>query len=95
MPDVGAGTGGAEVAAAIGTAVVGHDPLDTERLYVVFGYGPSLEVFRIDMCPYRGANGPARPSRATTRRSSGTTRYVGGDHLPSGARGAQRLLQPA
>ena len=31
-------------------------PLETERLYGAFGYGPSLGVFRIDMRSYRGPN---------------------------------------
>jgi alkaline phosphatase D len=31
-------------------------PLDPERLYGAFGYGPSLDVFRIDMRSYRGPN---------------------------------------
>jgi alkaline phosphatase D len=31
-------------------------PLEQDRLYTSFRYGPSLEVFRIDMRSYRGAN---------------------------------------
>ena len=31
-------------------------PLEKERLYGAFGYGPSLGVFRIDMRSYRGPN---------------------------------------
>jgi alkaline phosphatase D len=43
-------------------------PLDPERLYAAFGYGPSLEVFRIDMRSYRGpntANDQANPGPET------------------------------
>ena len=35
---------------------VRQHPLDRERLYAAFGYGPSLDVFRIDMRSYRGPN---------------------------------------
>ena len=35
---------------------VRRHPLDPERLYAAFGYGPSLEIFRIDMRSYRGPN---------------------------------------
>jgi alkaline phosphatase D len=35
---------------------VRHHPLEPERLYRAFGYGPSLDVFRIDMRSYRGPN---------------------------------------
>jgi alkaline phosphatase D len=35
---------------------VRQHPLDQERLYTAFGYGPSLDVFRIDMRSYRGPN---------------------------------------
>jgi alkaline phosphatase D len=35
---------------------VRRHPLDPERLYAAFGYGPSLDVFRIDMRSYRGPN---------------------------------------
>jgi alkaline phosphatase D len=31
-------------------------PLEHDRLYTSFGYGPSLEVFRIDLRSYRGPN---------------------------------------
>ena len=31
-------------------------PLEQDRLYTSFGYGPSLEVFRIDLRSYRGPN---------------------------------------
>ncbi|MCX8100003.1 MAG: alkaline phosphatase D family protein [Geminicoccaceae bacterium] len=32
-------------------------PLEQDRIYASFRYGPALEVFRIDMRSYRGANG--------------------------------------
>jgi len=35
---------------------VRQHPLERDRLYASFPYGPSLEVFRIDMRPYRGPN---------------------------------------
>lgn len=35
---------------------VRRHPLDPQRIYQNFGYGPSLEVMRIDMRPYRGRN---------------------------------------
>ena len=35
---------------------VRRHPLDPERLYAAFGYGPALDVFRIDMRSYRGPN---------------------------------------
>ena len=35
---------------------VRRHPLDPERLYAAFSYGPSLDVFRIDMRSYRGPN---------------------------------------
>ncbi len=35
---------------------VRRHPLDPERLYEAFSYGPSLDIFRIDMRSYRGAN---------------------------------------
>jgi alkaline phosphatase D len=47
---------------------VRQHPLDKERLYAAFGYGPSLDVFRIDMRSYRGpntANDQAEPGPAT------------------------------
>ena len=31
-------------------------PLEQDRLYTSFAYGPSLEVFRIDLRSYRGPN---------------------------------------
>jgi alkaline phosphatase D len=36
---------------------VRRHPLDPERLYTSFSYGPSLELFRIDLRSYRGPNG--------------------------------------
>jgi alkaline phosphatase D len=47
---------------------VRQHPLDKERLYAAFGYGPSLDVFRIDMRSYRGpntANDQAEPGSDT------------------------------
>jgi alkaline phosphatase D len=47
---------------------VRQHPLDKERLYTAFGYGPSLDVFRIDLRSYRGpntANDQAEPGPAT------------------------------
>ncbi|HET6520825.1 MAG TPA: alkaline phosphatase D family protein, partial [Geminicoccaceae bacterium] len=35
---------------------VRQDPFERDRLYASFRYGPSLEVFRIDMRSYRGPN---------------------------------------
>ena len=34
-----------------------RSPLEQDRLYTSFRYGPSLEVFRIDLRSYRGPNG--------------------------------------
>ncbi len=36
------------------------DPLDPERIYRAFSYGPSLDVFMIDERSYRGPNTPNR-----------------------------------
>jgi len=36
------------------------DPIDPERIYRAFAYGPSLEVFMIDERSYRGPNTPNR-----------------------------------
>jgi alkaline phosphatase D len=47
---------------------VRRHPLEQERLYGAFGYGPSLDVFRIDMRSYRGpntANDQAEPGSDT------------------------------
>jgi alkaline phosphatase D len=47
---------------------VRQHPLEKERLYAAFGYGPSLDVFRIDMRSYRGpntANDQAEPGPET------------------------------
>ncbi len=38
------------------------DPLDPERIYRAFAYGPSLDVFMIDERSYRGPNTPNRQS---------------------------------
>jgi alkaline phosphatase D len=35
---------------------VRRHPLDQERLYAAFSYGPALDVFRIDMRSFRGPN---------------------------------------
>lgn len=40
---------------------VRRHPLDPQRIYQNFAYGPSLEVIRIDMRPYRGPNDLAGP----------------------------------
>ncbi|MEZ5845858.1 MAG: alkaline phosphatase D family protein [Geminicoccaceae bacterium] len=37
-------------------------PIDPDRLYQSFPYGPSLEVFRIDLRSYRGANSDEQPT---------------------------------
>jgi len=36
------------------------DPVDPERVYRAFPYGPSLEIFMLDERSYRGANSPNR-----------------------------------
>jgi alkaline phosphatase D len=40
-------------------------PLDPERIYQRFGYGPLLDVFRIDLRSYRGPNSDAEPTVLT------------------------------
>jgi len=40
---------------------VRHHPLAPERIYDRFRYGPSLEVFRIDLRSYRGPNSDEQP----------------------------------
>jgi alkaline phosphatase D len=42
-----------------------HHPLDPERIYQRFGYGPLLDVFRIDLRSYRGPNSDAEPTVLT------------------------------
>jgi len=37
-------------------------PLERDRLYTSFPYGPSLEVFRIDLRTYRGPNSDEQPT---------------------------------
>jgi len=37
-------------------------PLDPERIYQRFGYGPLLDVFRIDLRSYRGPNSDGQPT---------------------------------
>jgi len=41
---------------------VRYHPLTPDRIYDRFSYGPSLEVFRIDLRSYRGANSDAQPA---------------------------------
>ncbi len=41
---------------------VRRHPLDPQRLYESFAYGPQLEVFRIDMRSYRGDNADVQPT---------------------------------
>lgn len=41
---------------------VRRHPLDPERLYSRFSYGPLLDVFRIDLRSYRGPNSDAQPT---------------------------------
>jgi alkaline phosphatase D len=41
---------------------VRHHPLDPQRIYQRFGYGPLLDVFRIDLRSYRGANSDGEPT---------------------------------
>jgi len=38
------------------------DPLDPERVYRAFAYGPSLDIFMLDERSYRGPNSPNRQS---------------------------------
>jgi alkaline phosphatase D len=40
-----------------------RNPLELDRIYEGFRYGPSLELFRIDERSYRGANSPNRQER--------------------------------
>ncbi len=42
---------------------VRRNPLEQDRIYTSFRYGPSLELFRIDERSYRAANGPNRQER--------------------------------
>lgn len=44
---------------------VRHHPLSPERIYDRFSYGPSLEVFRIDLRSYRGPNSDDQPKELT------------------------------
>jgi alkaline phosphatase D len=41
---------------------VRQHPLDPQRIYQQFGYGPRLDVFRIDLRSYRGANSDREPT---------------------------------
>jgi alkaline phosphatase D len=41
---------------------VRQHPLDPQRIYQRFGYGPLLDVFRIDLRSYRGANSDGEPT---------------------------------
>ena len=65
---------------------VRRHPLDPERLYAAFRYGPSLDVFRIDMRSYRGpntANDQAEPGPDTA--------FLGRRADPLAEAGAARL----
>jgi alkaline phosphatase D len=44
---------------------VRHHPISPERIYDHFRYGPSLEVFRIDLRSYRGPNSDEQPRELT------------------------------
>jgi alkaline phosphatase D len=58
---------------------VRRHPLDPEQLYGAFGYGPSLDVFRIDMRSYRGpntANDQAEPGPATAFLGAAQIRWL-------------------
>jgi alkaline phosphatase D len=44
---------------------VRHHPLDPERLFDRFTWGPALEVFRLDLRSYRGANSDEQPTIAS------------------------------
>lgn len=44
---------------------VRQHPLDPERIYNNFSYGPLLEVFRIDLRSYRGPNSDEQPRELT------------------------------
>ena len=52
-------------------------PLEQDRLYTSFGYGPSLEVFRIDLRSYRGPN-----SEGMQTELSPEARIIGAQQLP-------------
>jgi alkaline phosphatase D len=52
------------------------DPGEPERIYRRFGWGPMLDVFRIDMRSYRGPNGE---NRQTTRTAE--TEFLGAAQL--------------
>jgi alkaline phosphatase D len=55
---------------------VRRNPLEQDRIYTSFRYGPSLELFRIDERSYRAANGPNRQER----RGPDTT-FLGADQM--------------
>ena len=66
---------------------VRRHPLDPERLYAAFGYGP-LDVFRIDMRSYRGpntANDQAKPGPDTAFLGPEQIRWLKQALLASGA----------
>jgi alkaline phosphatase D len=46
---------------------VRRHPLDADRLYGSFRWGPSLEIFRIDLRSYRGPNGDGLETELTER----------------------------
>ena len=52
-------------------------PLEQDRLYTSFAYGPSLEVFRIDLRSYRGPN-----SEGMQTELSPEARIIGEQQLP-------------
>ena len=52
-------------------------PLEQDRLYTSFGYGPSLEVFRIDLRSYRGPNGDGMQTELSPE-----ARIIGERQLP-------------
>ena len=52
-------------------------PLEQDRLYTSFAYGPSLEVFRIDLRSYRGPN-----SEGMQTELSPEARIIGAQQLP-------------
>ena len=67
---------------------VRQHPLERDRLYANFRYGPSLEIFRIDMRPYRGPNtrnDQAEPGPETVFLGADQLRWLKGALLASGA----------
>jgi alkaline phosphatase D len=67
---------------------VRRHPLESERVYAAFGYGPALDVFRLDMRSYRGpntANDQAAPGLATAFLGAAQIRWLKQALLASGA----------